>query len=147
MLTDTTMDGGVSEHLHCHVYHEGVGKKGANNVASLIMKTLRELQLLRDDADLVDVAEGLVDAAGLVVLGIGRAGGGHDVAREPVIESLRPARGHRPLDVAEQDDAVLLGLVLGVMDVGLIKHHGLTVFPIVAFAININKTVRTIRSY
>jgi hypothetical protein len=41
---------GVSEHLHCHVYHEGVGKKGANNVASLIMKTLRELQLLRDDA-------------------------------------------------------------------------------------------------
>ena len=36
--------------LHCHVYHEGVGKKGANNVASLIMKTLRELQLLRKDA-------------------------------------------------------------------------------------------------
>ena len=42
-------DGRVSEHLHCHVYHEGVGKKGANNVASLIMKTLRELQLLRED--------------------------------------------------------------------------------------------------
>jgi hypothetical protein len=34
-------DGWVSEHLHCHVYTEGVGKKGANNVASLIMKTLR----------------------------------------------------------------------------------------------------------
>ena len=43
-------DGRVSEHLHCHVYHEGVGKKGANNVASLIMKTLRELQLLREDS-------------------------------------------------------------------------------------------------
>ncbi len=44
-------DGRVGEHLHCHVYHEGVGKKGANNVASsLIMKTLRELQLLRKDA-------------------------------------------------------------------------------------------------
>jgi hypothetical protein len=43
-------DGQVSEHLHCHVYHEGVGKKGANNVASLIMKTLRELQLLREDS-------------------------------------------------------------------------------------------------
>jgi hypothetical protein len=30
-------DGRVSEHLHYHVYTEGVGKKGANNVASLIM--------------------------------------------------------------------------------------------------------------
>ena len=43
-------DGWVSEHLHCHVYHEGVGKKGANNVVLLIMKTLRELQLLRKDS-------------------------------------------------------------------------------------------------
>jgi hypothetical protein len=34
-------DGWVSEHLHFHVYTEGVGKKGANNVASLIMKTLQ----------------------------------------------------------------------------------------------------------
>jgi hypothetical protein len=33
-------DGWVSEHLHCHVYTEGIGKKGANNVALLIMKTL-----------------------------------------------------------------------------------------------------------
>ena len=43
-------DGGrVTEHMHCHVYHEGVGKKGANNVALLIMKTLRGLNLLRVD--------------------------------------------------------------------------------------------------
>ncbi len=41
-------NGRVSEHLHRHVYHKGVGKKGANNVASLIMKTLRELQLLHE---------------------------------------------------------------------------------------------------
>jgi hypothetical protein len=27
-------NGRVTEHMHCHVYHEGVGKKGANNVAS-----------------------------------------------------------------------------------------------------------------
>ncbi len=31
-------DGRVSEHMHAHLYHEGVGKKGANNVASLIVK-------------------------------------------------------------------------------------------------------------
>ena len=43
-------DGRVTEHMHCHVYHEGVGKKGANNVASLIVKTLRGLNLLRNDS-------------------------------------------------------------------------------------------------
>ena len=43
-------DGGVSEHLHCHVYTEGVSKKGANNVASLIMKTLQKLNLLCEDS-------------------------------------------------------------------------------------------------
>ena len=43
-------NGEVSEHLYAHVYHEGVGKKGANNVASLVMKTLRHLNLLREDS-------------------------------------------------------------------------------------------------
>jgi hypothetical protein len=40
-------DGTVGEHMHCHVYTDAVGKKGANNVASLIMKTLRHLFLLK----------------------------------------------------------------------------------------------------
>ena len=43
-------DGTVSEHMHCHIYTDAVGKKGANNVASLIMKTLRHLNLLRKDS-------------------------------------------------------------------------------------------------
>jgi hypothetical protein len=43
-------DGQVSEHLHCHVYTEGVGKKGANNVALLIMKMLQKLNLLCKDS-------------------------------------------------------------------------------------------------
>jgi hypothetical protein len=43
-------DGWVSEHLHCHVYTEGVGKKGANNVVSVIMKTLQKLNLLCKDS-------------------------------------------------------------------------------------------------
>jgi hypothetical protein len=42
-------DGKVGEHMHCHVYTDAVGRKGANNVASLIMKTLRHLNILRDD--------------------------------------------------------------------------------------------------
>jgi hypothetical protein len=43
-------DGRVSEHLHCHVYTEGDGKKGSNNVALLIMKTLQKLNLLHKDS-------------------------------------------------------------------------------------------------
>ncbi len=41
--------GDIKEHLHCHVYHERVGKKGANNVSSLIIKMLRDLNLLCND--------------------------------------------------------------------------------------------------
>ena len=43
-------DGDISAHMYAHVYHEGVGKKGANNVSSLIIKTLRQLNLLREDS-------------------------------------------------------------------------------------------------
>jgi hypothetical protein len=43
-------NGEVTEHMYAHIYHEGVGKKGANNVASLVLKTLRQLNLLRDDS-------------------------------------------------------------------------------------------------
>ena len=42
-------DGRVTEHMHCHVYQEGVGKKGASNVASLIVNTLFALNLLREE--------------------------------------------------------------------------------------------------
>jgi len=41
-------NGNIDNHMYCHVYHEGVGKKGRTNVASLIVKTLREMKLLRD---------------------------------------------------------------------------------------------------
>jgi hypothetical protein len=39
-------DGWVREHLHCHVYTKDLGKKGAINVALLIMKTLQKLNLI-----------------------------------------------------------------------------------------------------
>ena len=38
----------VGEHLHTHVYSEKESDKGSNNVASLIMKTLTNLNVLRD---------------------------------------------------------------------------------------------------
>ena len=42
-------DGSVVMHMHAHVYHEGVGKKGANNVASLLTKTLKDNNIIREN--------------------------------------------------------------------------------------------------
>ncbi len=42
-------NGVISPHMYMHVYHKGVEKKGANNVALLIVKTLCRLNLLRED--------------------------------------------------------------------------------------------------
>ena len=36
-------------HMDAHVYHEGVGKKGSNCVASLILKSLRRQRVIRDN--------------------------------------------------------------------------------------------------
>ena len=39
----------VGAHMYTHVYHKDTGKKGSNSVASLIMKTLHHMNLLRED--------------------------------------------------------------------------------------------------
>jgi hypothetical protein len=39
-------DGIECDHMHAHVYHEGIGKKGENNVCSLIVKTLQYLNIM-----------------------------------------------------------------------------------------------------
>ena len=36
--------------MHAYVYREGVAKKGANNVVSMIIKTLRDLNITREDS-------------------------------------------------------------------------------------------------
>ena len=36
-------------YLHAHIYHEGIAKKGANNVASSIMQTMHKTNWLRED--------------------------------------------------------------------------------------------------
>ncbi len=35
------------DHMHCHVNHEGIASKGANNVASLILQILTEIGVMR----------------------------------------------------------------------------------------------------
>ena len=43
-------DGSIEfkDHMHAHVYHEGIAKKGANNVASLIIKTLIQQNIIQE---------------------------------------------------------------------------------------------------
>jgi hypothetical protein len=36
------------EHLYCHIYKEGDGKKGGDNVASLLMKSLKQLNIIQE---------------------------------------------------------------------------------------------------
>jgi hypothetical protein len=43
-------DGKEADHLFFHCYLEGHGAKGGNNVASLLMKTLRKTEMLQYDA-------------------------------------------------------------------------------------------------
>ena len=38
----------IGNHVHCHVYHADIGKKGGTNVASLILKTLQDMHILRE---------------------------------------------------------------------------------------------------
>ena len=49
-VVDTAREfkGEHKDHMFCHVYHEGIGAKGANNVCSLIVKTLNKMGLLVD---------------------------------------------------------------------------------------------------
>ena len=35
--------------MYCHVYHEGIGKKGGTNVASLLVHTLRQMNVLLEN--------------------------------------------------------------------------------------------------
>ncbi len=36
------------DHMYCHVYHEDIASNRANNVASLILKTLTEICVMRE---------------------------------------------------------------------------------------------------
>ncbi len=42
-------NGTIGNHMYCNVYHEGIGKKGGTNVVLLIVKTLQDMNILRED--------------------------------------------------------------------------------------------------
>ncbi len=37
------------DNMHCHVYHEGIAAKWANNVASLILKSLADAKIIQNN--------------------------------------------------------------------------------------------------
>jgi len=42
-------DGNTGNHMYCHVYHRGSEKKDETNVGSLIVKTIYNMNLMRDN--------------------------------------------------------------------------------------------------
>ena len=42
-------DGKMGNHMYCHVYHEGIVRKGATNAASLIVNTLQQMNVLHEN--------------------------------------------------------------------------------------------------
>ena len=51
-------NGTISEHMLAHVYHEGIGQKGANNVCSLVMKSMKHLGWMKFDENKVPITGG-----------------------------------------------------------------------------------------
>jgi hypothetical protein len=48
---------------------------------------------------------------------------------DPAVDGSHEGKLHRPFDIAEQDDAVDIGRVLGAVNEGLVEHEGLPVAP------------------
>src|SRR5947209_831480 len=87
------------------------------------------LDLAARKMDLVELAEHLVehaDALAVDVLGCRRL---DNVVTDPAVDRGHEAVLHRALDVAEQDDAVDVGRILGAVDEGLVEHESLAVAP------------------
>ncbi len=39
----------AKDHMHCYVYHEGIASKGASDVASFILKTLTDANIIHQN--------------------------------------------------------------------------------------------------
>src|SRR5215813_14048222 len=94
------------------------------------------LHALAGEPQVIDVAEDLVEhadpLAGLVL------GGAFldDAAADPAIDRGHGTVAQRPLDVAEQDDAGLVGGVLGVVAEGLVEQQIVAVAPGIGNAVH-----------
>lgn len=102
------------------------------------------LQTFALQADLVEAVEDPIESAGPVACVVRGGRGSYHVAAEPAVEGGGPALGQRPLDVAEENDAVVFGGVFRVVDEGFIEHHRLAVAPVVALAVHLDEAGRVV---
>src|SRR4051812_10587704 len=89
----------------------------------VITRTVTLLQLLAPQPNLVDPREQTVNATGTIPGIIRRTRRRHHRTTEPAVERRRPAILHRPLNVTEQNDAVLVSGVFSVMNKRFVEHH------------------------
>ncbi|OIQ69203.1 hypothetical protein GALL_492000 [mine drainage metagenome] len=85
---------------------------------------------------MIDVAEDAVEPADTLALFVLRRAFIDDVLAHPAIDRSHRARSQRPLDVAEQNDAVVGSGVLGVMQIGLVEQNILALTPGVSLAVD-----------
>src|SRR5665213_4635387 len=90
------------------------------------------LHALAHQPHLVDGAEHPVEPADVLALFVLGRAFIDDVGRDPAIDRGHGAGAQRPLDVAEQDDAVVAGGVLGVVQIGLVEQDVAALGPVVA---------------
>src|SRR5450631_1211053 len=98
----------------------------------------RQPKVIRDAEDLVEDA----NVVARHVLGLARA---NDGCLVPMIDRGHDAARQRPLDVAEQDHAQLVGLVFGPVHVRFVEYDGFTVAPVVGLAVDENAALFRVR--
>src|SRR5262249_7682912 len=87
------------------------------------------LHLAARQMNFVELAEHLVESADMLAVDVLGGGSFHDVVADPAVDRGHEAELHRTFDVAEQDDAVDVGGVLGAVNKSLVEHERLAVAP------------------
>src|SRR5437016_3743410 len=94
------------------------------------------LDALADEANAISDAEDPVEHADAVPRSVLGLAGTDDRIAEAAVQPRHDAARQRAFDVAEQDHARHVGLVLGAMDESLVEHDGLAVAPEIGLAVD-----------
>lgn len=79
----------------------------------------------------------LIDVGDAVALFVWCGGGADQIATQPMVNDLRPAEAHWPLNVAELNSPILSVLVSCIMQKGFVKYHLFAVTPTVTLAVDL----------
>src|ERR1043166_4014107 len=116
-------------------HQDGGQQRGDQRVFDgVIDPVVPRLHALADQADGIDERECLVNEADLFAIDVLRGRRLDDVMDDPAVHVGHEPGLERPLQVAEQDDAGLVGEILGGVDIGLVEQQVLAVAPAVRLA-------------